>query len=231
MNGWNVVRCAVAFVAVAFACVRTEEASHESRDAEVPRPLVGQLRLPDGDGSRGVEVIITTADSDAGPRETWLLFDEQGRFSHTLTDRLVGVEVSTGIRKELHRIATDELPQPDETGTVDLGVIDLRKHLARHRMVVRAADGAPAGDVRVAMCFGPPPVGPAGERIALGSRQFPPLPLGSEVEWLLPHDAEAVHFLVERPDGPVVDGVWRSGRQRLFGPFTSKDLPAVLMMD
>ena len=114
---------------------------------------------------------------------------------------------------------------------IDLGVIDLRDTLVRHRLILRAAEGAPAGEVRVAMCFGPPPVGPGGERIALGSRQFPPVTLGSEVEWLLPHEAHSVFFLVERPRGSPDGGTWRTGRQRLFGPFTSATLPTELIMD
>jgi len=83
----------------------------------------------------------------------------------------------------------------------------------------------------VAMCFGPPPVGPSGERIALGSRQFPPVALGSEVEWLLPHEAKSIYFLVERPIGSGRGREWRSGHQRLFGPFTSATLPIELIMD
>lgn len=81
------------------------------------------------------------------------------------------------------------------------------------------------------MCFGPPPVGPRGERIALGPRQFPPIALGSEVEWLLPHEALPVYFLVERPAGSGRGREWRSGHQRLFGPFTSATLPTEPLMD
>ena len=98
-------------------------------------------------------------------------------------------------------------------------------------MVLRAAEGAAQGVVRIGMWFGPPPVGPQGEPVSLGSRQFPPVVLGSELEWLLPHEARDVHFLVERPDGPGRGTDWRSGRQRLFGPFTAAEFPAELVLD
>jgi hypothetical protein len=75
------------------------------------------------------------------------------------------------------------------------------------------------------MCFGLPPVDPHGEPVALGSRQFPPVPIGSEMEWLLPHEAQSIYFLVEHPGR---DGEWREGRQELFGAFTLAKQPAEL---
>lgn len=48
---------------------------------------------------------------------------------------------------------------------------------------------------------------------------------------LLPRDADAICFLVERPAGPERGAAWCSGHQRLFGPFTSADLPAEMVMD
>ena len=51
------------------------------------------------------------------------------------------------------------------------------------------------------------------------------------MDWLLPRKAQPIYFLVERPVGSDGEGEWRSGRQRLFGPFTSADLPAELIMD
>ena len=112
-----------------------------------------------------------------------------------------------------------------------MGVIDLRERLKKHGLLLRAAKGKPAGDVRVAMWFGPPPVGPRGEPVSLGSRQFPPVTLGSQVEWLLSHDAHSIYFLVERPSGLGRGSKWRSGHQQLFGPFTSAEIPAELIMD
>lgn len=190
--------------------------------------LVGRILLPPGEGSRGVELVVTLSGPGSAVGERWLLFDEDGGFSHTLDGELDAVRVSTGIRHELHRI---DAPPADARGRIDVGTIDLRDRLMRHRMTLRAADGAAPGKVRVAMCFGPPPVGPGGERVSLGSRQFPPIDLGGEVEWLLPHDAREVNFLVERPLGSGDEGPWQSGHQRLFGPFTSATLPGELLMD
>lgn len=211
------------------ACTHAVPPAGERDAHRAAKSLVGQLLLPPGQGSRGVEIVLTVADAAGQQRDVWLLFDEQGRFDHTLDGTPIRVSVSTGLRAELHRIDTAELPAADARGQMDVGAIDLRPKLARHRLlVVRASEGAQAGDVRMAMCFGLPPVGPFGERVALGSRQFPPIPLGSEVEWLLPHGATGVRFLVERP-GP--GGEWRGGRQQLFGPFAAAALPGELAVD
>lgn len=234
--GDNVIRSfAVSFyvviVAIAAACACQQKPASGQYAVVPQRDLVGQVLLPLGDGSRGVEVVITVTEAGSEPRDRWLLFDEQGRFAHTFREDLISVTVSTGIRAELHRIDTDELPEVHQAGQIDVGVIDLRDRLTRHRLVLRATEGTPPGDVRVAMCFGPPPVGPGGERIALGSRQFPQVALGSEVEWLLPHEAKSIYFLVERPIGSGRGREWRSGRQRLFGPFSSATLPTELIID
>ena len=98
-------------------------------------------------------------------------------------------------------------------------------------MWVSAAGGSRLGDVRVAMWKGLPPVGPQGESVSLGSRQFPNIPLGSEIEWLVPNGAREVYFLVERPHPETLPGEWRSGHQRLFGPYSTKTLPFELVMD
>ena len=130
-----------------------------------------------------------------------------------------------------HRIDTHELPEVDQAGLIDVGVIDLRDRLKRHRLVLRAAEGMPEGEVRVAMCSGLPPVGPGGGSVSLGSRQFPAVSLDSEMEWLVPNDAQSIYFLVERPAGSGRGREWRTGHQRLFGPFAAAELPAELVMD
>ncbi|MDB4324793.1 hypothetical protein N9971_00455 [bacterium] len=193
--------------------------------------MVGRLLLPPGSGSRGVEVVVTVTEVGSEPRDQWILFDEAGRFSATLQGSLTRIIVSTGLRTKLHLIETEDLPEINEAGRIDVGLIDLRDQLTRHRMFLRVAEGASSGEVRTAMFFDPPPVGPSGEPVALGSRQFPPVALGSEVEWLLPHQAESIYFLVERPLGSTLGGKWRSGYQRLFGPFTSANVPTELAMD
>lgn len=81
------------------------------------------------------------------------------------------------------------------------------------------------------VCGRPPPVGPRGEPVSLGSRQFPPVALGSETAWLVPNDAQAIYFVVERPSGFDGETQWRGGHQRQFGPFPAARLPAELIMD
>ncbi len=215
----------------AAACARGGEPARDQQAASPERMMVGQVLLPSGFGSRGVEVLITVTGTDSGTRTVWVLFDEQGRFAHTFRGSLTDVRVTAGIRAEVHRVDTEDLPEVNQAGQIDLGVIDLRDRLSRHRMVLRAAGGKPQGDVRVAMWFGLPPVGPGGEPVSLGSRQFPPVALGREVEWLLSHEAHSIYFLVERPSGLGRGTKWRSGHQRLFGPFTSAKIPAELVMD
>jgi len=230
----------VRFLAVAIFAVITAVASTSlcqgeptnNQDAESSeQALVGQLLLPPGSGSRGVEVVVTVTEAESEPRRIWILFDEEGRFSGTFPGRITRLIVSTGLRSDLYRIETEDLPEINQAGQLDVGVIDLRDQLVRHRLILRVAEGASQGEVRVAMFFGLPPVGPFGEPVALGSRQFPPVVLGSEVEWLLPLEAESLYFLVERPVGSTLGGNWRSGYQRLFGPFTSDNLPTELTMD
>lgn len=203
----------------------------EDKTSPANYEFVGQLLLPPGEGSRGVEVVITTLKADGKLVSRWLLFDEQGRFSEELSEELVRLSVSTGLSAELYRLESNELPQRNSQHQVDVGRIDLRHQLTRHRMRLRAAEGAAGGKVRIALCFGPPPTGPNGEQVALGSRQFPPRQLGSEVEWLLPPDAKSVYFLVERPAESKDPKVWRSGYQKLFGPYSAATLPSELRMD
>ncbi len=195
--------------------------------APFARTLVGQLLLPSGTGNRGVEVLIRASES-AGP-VAWAVLDERGRFDVTLREVPSSLTVTAG--PDVHRIDAADLPDADRVGRIDVGVIDLRDRLKEHRLVVRAADGEAPAVVRAGMFFGPPPVGPSGEPVSLGSRQFPELASERDVAWLLPHDARAIYFLVERPSGAGRGRQWRSGRQQLFGPFTSADVPAELVLD
>lgn len=215
-------------VVLAAACGLRGEPARAQFRVPIEHTLVGRLLLPPGSGSRGVEILARTEAGGSEPRTTWVLFDEQGFFSQTLRDTLTSVTVTAG--GEVHRVDAGDLPDADQGRRIDLGVIDLRDRLMSHHLTVRAADGKP-GEVRVGMFSGPPPVGPWGEPVSLGSRQFPPIALGSDVEWLLPHRAQGVHFLVERPAGPDRGTEWRSGEQRLFGPFTSAGLPAELILE
>lgn len=220
--------CCAMFMVITAAWAGADEPGSEEGRAMPQGTLTGQVVLPPGEGSRGIEVIVTLQEAGSEPHKTWLLFDEEGRFSHTFRDRLVSVTVTTGLRAELHRIEAGEMPRVNQSGQIDVGAIDLRDQLVRHRLALRSGEGGASGDVRMAMCFGLPPMGPQGGRVALGSRQFPPVAIGGEVEWLLPQEADSVYFLVERPGR---GGEWRGGQQRLFGPFTLRGLPTELTVD
>lgn len=191
--------------------------------------MVGRLLLPSGSGSRGVEVLLQVAESADAPRTLWVLFDDDGRVSETYRGTLNELLVTTG-GFDVVRLGAGDLPAPDRAGRVDVGTIDLRERLARRRFLLRESDGDRAGVVRVGMWSGPPPVGPRGEPVSLGSRQFPEIDVGTELEWLLPHDARDVYFLVERPDGPSRGVAWHSGEQQLFGPFRAADFPTELVL-
>ncbi|MCA8962427.1 MAG: hypothetical protein KDC38_18005 [Planctomycetes bacterium] len=213
------------------ACASRDEPPVDPPSSTSEHVLVGQLRLPEGIGSRGVEVVISVHDGGGERRRIWVLFDEEGRFSSPLSGALTEVTVSTGLHEVLHRIGGDALPRADATGCIDVGVIDLRDRLVSRPLMLRAAPGAPPGDVRIALCFGPPPTGPQGENVSLGSRQFPEVALGISVDWLLPHGAKGIHFLVERPADAERGNKWRTGRQQLFGPFALEEIPSELRVD
>ena len=226
----------VAATILALVCFAVGCNSHAETEGDQSAPssestLVGQLLLPSGAGSRGVEVIATVAASDHEERVVWLLFDEQGRFAHSFQGSLTSVKVTAGQGAEVFRADAEKLSLVNKAGQIDLGIFDLRDELMAHRLLLRAADGSPPGDVRVAMWFGLPPTGPYGEPVSLGSRQFPPVLLGGETEWLLSPAAHSIYFLVERPADSARGTKWRSGHQNLFGPFTSEQLPAELIMD
>jgi hypothetical protein len=213
----------------AAACVPNDEMESDEPAVLLESTLVGQVLLPRGIGSRGVELIIKTKTTETENRKLWVLFDEAGGFTHTFRGSLTSVQVTAAA--EVHRFDEGELPKADPAGRVDVGVIDLRDHLKEHRFIVRAAEGKPSGVVRVAMWSGLPPTGPQGEPVSLGSRQFPPVVLGSEMSWLLPNEASEIHFLVERPFGAARGKTWRSGQQQLFGPFNATNVPAELVID
>lgn len=194
-----------------------------------PARVVGQLLLPGAVGSRGVEVLVHTGPAGAPPETTWVLFDADGRFSHAPKAPLRSVVVEAG--SEVYRVEGPAIPPADASGQVELGPIDLRARLVPHRLRVRAGEGVPHDDVRVALFIGLPPVGPYGEPVSLGSRQFPDTALHSDIDWLLPRDAREIYFLVERPEGPGRGLDWRSGPQRRFGPYTVAELPAELRLD
>lgn len=215
----------VAALALLLTSCQDGRADTPGSDASPPT-LAGRVLLPAGVGNRGVEVVVTFATQDPDRERQWVLFDADGRFEAVLYGWPIRIVVTAG-HGVIRRFEADVLPAVDAVERIDLGVIDLRDALEPHRMVVRGADGRPAGDVRVAMWLGSQP--PPG--VALGSRQFPPMPLGSELAWLLPPDATDVYFLVERPADAGGGREWETGPQQRFGPFTAATVPAELVLD
>ncbi|MEO0743524.1 MAG: hypothetical protein AAF089_18235 [Bacteroidota bacterium] len=205
----------------------------ETQAAMAPSPqataLLGQLLLPGEGGRRGVEVHVWMAEPGGEERQLWILPDGDGRFAQAMSGALTRVHVSAG--SDVHRMDASDLPAPDDGGQIDLGTIDLRERLVERRVRVRATEAAPDAVVRVGLWIGPPQTGPQGELPSLGSKQFPTVELGREVAWLLPPDAGAVHFLVERPDGPDHATTWPSGAQQVFGPYESSAFPLDLVLD
>ncbi|MBC8369443.1 MAG: hypothetical protein H8E25_05555 [Planctomycetes bacterium] len=219
------------FIGCILSCSNYEEAERVLPVNAQESILSGQVLLPNGFSRRGLELHLNLIAPDGKLVDKWLLFDKQGHFSYVIEGSLTSVIISAGLRAEIFKIKSAELPKINREGQIDLGVIDLRDKLKVHRLMVRAAEGKPQGEVRVAMWFKPPPVGPSGGRVELGSRQFPPITLGHEQEWLLPLQADEIYFLVERPIDLEGASGWRSGHQRLFGPYTLAELPSELLMD
>lgn len=210
----------------------TDATRGESLPAPTPSPqaatLVGQLLLPGDGGRRGVELHVWVTAPNGEVRQLWVLPEADGRFAREITGVPTRVSVSAG--SEVHSIEAADLPSADAMGDIDLGEIDLREQLLMHRVRLRATDSSPGGVVRVGLWIGPPHTGPRGELPSLGSKQFPPFELGSDVDWLLPPKSSAVYFLVERPDGPDHTINWRSGKQQVFGPYDSSAFPLVLVL-
>ncbi len=208
---------------------RDEASPATATSSQAATLLVGHLLLPGEGGRRGVELHVWIAAPEGEERQLWILPDADGRFERDISGVLTRASVFAG--SEVHRIDAADLMSADSSGLLDLGVIDLRERLVAHRVRMRAADGAQGGVVRAGLWIGPPHTGPQGELPSLGSVQFPPIVLGSEVEWLLPPDTSAVYFLVERPENPGHTANWRSGEQYVFGPYASSAFPLELVLD
>lgn len=187
------------------------------------RTLLGQVLLPPGNGSRGVEV-IALIQFNGKPRQQWILFDDDGHFTHTFRGDLKSLTVHAGIDATLRKYEKSTLPQTDDDRRVDFGIIDLRHLVQAHQLKLQSH--GKAGEVRIAMWSGPPTAG-----VALGSRQFPTRIIGQSVDWLVPPDQKAIYFLVERPLDSGRESAWRTGEQTLFGPYSNSDLPAELVID
>lgn len=229
MNNLALAFCAFLCGLIA-SCARGGDVGSSPAAGSHELTLVGQVLLPGGFARRGLEVHASVTSPDGESLDEWLLFDGEGRFSHAFRGALEHVTVYAG-GFEVFRMDREALPESGGAAGMDAGVIDLRERLKRHVLTVRSEEGRATGDVRVAMWSGPPPVGPRGGRVELGSRQFPSSAVGEEQEWLVPVEAQGIHFLVELPADSRRGVEWRSGSQQLFGPFTSAELPTELLLD
>lgn len=186
----------------------------------------GQLLLPEGEGSRGVELIATVVSDNGEKQERWIRFDREGRFEQRFSERLVGLKVASGIGAVVYEFDSRALSTIDSRRQVKLRAVDLTEKLvARHVKLARGAD-LRSEVVRVSMWFQKPR-----KDVSLGSAQFPEVKPGTNQEWLLPLEFDAAYFLVEHPATDDRGRNWRSGKQQLFGPFKPKELPSELLID
>ncbi len=228
----NYVFTSFAFLFVfVVSCANGAEAEEASPTDLRETTLVGQVLLPGGFSRRGLEVHATVTIPNGESFDQWLLFNKDGHFSHKFKGMLDNVTVTAGVSFEVFRIDREVLSESNQAAQIDVGIIDLRDRLKRHHLIIRSEQGKATGEIRVAMWFGLPLVGPGGGRVSLGSKQFPSTTLGSEQEWLVPLKAQSIYFLVERPAESRQNDEWRTGQQQLFGPFTSEALPTELLMD
>ncbi len=186
--------------------------------------VVGQLQLPPGSGSRGMHVIIDVVNHGTKTRE-WLKLDEKFRFRSSFTGTLTKLEIATGVATIVHRLNAQELARLTKQATVDVGAIDLRKRLQAHKIKLLSDN---ATTLRIGMSLKEPARDFTGSLPSLGSRQFPEIEAGKEMNWLLPSEFDTAYFLVEEPADERRGREWRSGKQKLFGPFRSSDLPTEL---
>lgn len=214
MHRWTL---ALAFVLVGASAVHGHAAS----------TFGGRLLLPSDGGTRGLEVVLVVEDTTGDRSTVWLPVHADGSFSRALDGRVLRATVTVGLEWTLHDVAAEELAADPASGSVDVGVVDLRDDLIARRMTFRAGETS-GHEVRATLCAGLPPVGPQGGTVGLGSRQFPPIAVGEEITWILPPDAVDVHVLVEHPNP---DGVWFGGRQEIFGPYRAEDLPHALVLE
>lgn len=198
----------------------------------VPTPalnqvIVGKLLLPPGSGSRGMHVILDIDIDDSLHRE-WLELDDVFSFRSSFTGTLKKLEVATGLASVVHQLNAQELAQLTKQDTVDIGIIDLREQLLSHKIKVLSEA---ATTLRIGMWLEQPMTDFSGNLPSLGSRQFPEIAAGKEADWLIPSEFDTVYFLVEEPADRRRGREWQSGRQKLFGPYRSTNLPAELSMD
>ena len=218
-----IIGCLSAVFALHPGCSST---AHEAKNPKSERIVTGQLLLPDGIGARGVQVIIDIAKDGSTTRE-WLELNNDLKFQKSFNGTLTKLEIATGLSTIVHRLNAKELARPTQQNSVDVGTIDLRRRLQSHKIKF-FSDGASV--LRAGMWLEKPKTDFAGSLPSLGSRQFPEIETGNEMDLLLPSEFDAAYFLVEAPADKRRGKEWRSGKQKLFGPFRSSELPAELRL-
>lgn len=215
----------IGFLSAVFAMhLGYSSSAQEVQSPKLEQVVVGQLQLPAGNGARGVHVIIDFAKDGSKARE-WLSLDNKFRFRSTFTGALTKLKISTGVSNIVHQFNAQELARLMKNNSVDVGTIDLRKRLQAHKIKF-SSEGA--SRLRTGMWLEKPNNDFAGNLPSLGSRQFQEIQAGKEMELLLPSEFDTAYFLVEEPADKRRGREWRSGKQKLFGPFRSSELPTEL---
>jgi len=216
-----IIGCLSAVFAMHLGC---SSSAQEVQSPKLEQVVVGQLQLSAGNGARGVHVIIDIAKDGSTTRE-WLNLDDEFRFRSSFTGSLTKLEIATGVSTIVHRFNAQELARLTKQNSVDVGTIDLRKRLQAHKIKF-SSEGA--STLRTGMWLEKPNTDFAGNLPSLGSRQFPEIEAGKELDLLLPSEFDTAYFLVEEPADKRRGREWRSGKQNLFGPFRSSELPTEL---
>ncbi len=216
-----IFRCILAVVAMCLSCSLPAQ---NVQNPKLDQVVVGQLQLPPGNGARGVHVIIDIVNDGSTTRE-WLNLDDAFRFQGSFTGALTRLEIATGVSTIVHRFNEPELAQLKKQNSVDIGIIDLRRRLQSHKITF-FSEGAKT--LRTGMWLEKPNTDFMGNLPSLGSRQFPEVKEGKEMDLLLPSEFDSAYFLLEEPADERRGREWRSGKQNLFGPFRSTELPAEL---
>ena len=216
-----IVGCLTAVIAVHLGCYASAQ---EERSRRLTNIVVGQLRLPAGGGARGVHVIIDIANDGSTSRE-WLNLDSELRFRSSFAGSLTKLEIATGVSTTVHQFNAEELARLTKQNSIDVGTIDLLEQLQAHKIKFSSAG---ANTLRTGMWLEKPSTDFAGNLPSLGSRQFPEIEAGKEMDLLLPSKFDTAYFLVEEPADARRGREWRSGKQMLFGPFRSPELPTEL---
>ena len=111
--------CLAVILAFAAVCSCSGEPVSPQRRVSLEHTLVGQLLLPPGAGSRGVEVVVRKEPGGGEPVFAWVLFDEHGLLSRTFRETVTRVTVTAGA--EVYRADAGDLPEVDQAGRIDSG--------------------------------------------------------------------------------------------------------------